>query len=369
MSHRHDHSGSQHTTHQHAATAAAREHAPRQRRYNGLTVDTHAHWYPPEWLGLVRKEGPAQGAKIERIEPHGQPGGHAGYRFVNDKLVNAFTEEFVSLELRLAGMQRQGVDAQALSLTTPMVYWATPAFGAALSECYNDAASRAHLKYPKQFTGLAQIPMQDPALALKELERAAKLPGMRGLYLATNIDGTELDDKRFWDIYAKCEELAWPIFLHPVYTMGGERFKRFYLKNLLGNPYDTGVAAACLIFGGVFDRFPQLEINLPHAGGTLPGIIGRLDHGTKQRAELKHMKQLPSAYLRRFTYDTIGHDDAINHNLVKLVGADRVLLGSDYCFDMGLDDPVATVERLVDVSTADRDLILGKTAARLLRMD
>ncbi len=370
----HDHSG--HTTHsaqqRHAAAdphATAGAHLPPARRYTGLTLDTHAHWYPQEWLDLVRKEGPAQGARIENIDPHGQPGGQPGYRFVNDKIVNAFTEEFVSLELRLAGMARTGVDAQALSLTTPMVYWATPAFGVALSQCYNDLASRAHLAHPKQFVGLAQIPMQDPALALKELERAAKLPGLRGLYLATNIDGKELDDQSYWDIYAKCEELGWPIFLHPVYTMGGERFKRFYLKNLLGNPYDTGVAATCLIFGGVLDRFPTLEINLPHAGGTLPIVIGRLDHGTKQRAELKYMPQLPSAYLRRFTYDTIGHDDTINHNLVKLVGADRVLLGSDYCFDMGLDDPVATVERLVDVSVADRDLILGKTAAKLLRME
>jgi aminocarboxymuconate-semialdehyde decarboxylase len=200
-------------------------------------------------------------------------------------------------------------------------------------------------------------------------ERAAKLPGMRGLYLATNIAGTDLDDKRFWDIYARCEELGWPIFLHPVYTLQTDRLARFYFKNLIGNPYDTGIAAAALIFGGVLDRFPKLEINLPHAGGTLPGIIGRFDHGVKVRAELKFMKQLPSAYLRRFTYDTIGHDDTINLNLVRQVGADRVLLGSDYCFDMGLEQPVQAVERLVDVPEADRDLILGKTAAKLLRIE
>ena len=330
------------------------------RRYAGTTIDTHAHWYPQEWIDLVDKDGLSQGAKIERSA--------AGYRFTGGKLVNAFTDAFISLELRLEGMQRQGVDVNALSLTTPMVYWATPAFGLALAQVYNDAASAAHLKHPGKFVGLAQVPMQDPALALKELERAARLPGMRGLYLATNIAGTELDDKRFWDVYAKCEEIGWPIFLHPVYTIASERLTRFYLKNLLGNPYDTGIAAACLIFGGVMDRFPKLEVNLPHAGGTLPGLIGRLDHGTQVRTELKHMKQLPSAYLRRFTYDTIGHDDTINLNLVRLVGADRVLLGSDYCFDMGLEQPVQTVERLTDVPAADRDLILGKTAARLLHI-
>ena len=331
------------------------------RRYAGTTIDTHAHWYPPEWLDLVQKDGHKEGAVIERNA--------AGYRFVGEKLVNAFSEEFVSLELRLAGMDRQGVDVHALSLTTPMVYWASPAFALALAQAYNDAASAAHLKHPTRFVGLAQLPMHNPALALKELERASKLPGMRGLYLATNIDGQELDHRGFWDIYAKCQDLGWPIFLHPVYTIGGDRFKRFYLKNLLGNPYDTGIAATCLIFGGVLDEFPTLEINLPHAGGTLPGIVGRLDHGTKQRAELAHMKRLPSEYLRRFTYDTIGHDDQINRNLIRQVGADRVLLGSDYCFDMGLENPVETVERLADVSTGDRDKILGQTAAKLLRIE
>jgi aminocarboxymuconate-semialdehyde decarboxylase len=119
----------------------------------------------------------------------------------------------------------------------------------------------------------------------------------------------------------------------------------------------------------VLDAFPKLEINLPHAGGTFPWLIGRLDHGTKVRPELKHMKQPPSAYLRRFTYDTIGHNDEINANLIRLVGADRVVLGSDYCFDMGLTDPLGDVERLGALTAAERDLIVGQTAARLLRLE
>jgi aminocarboxymuconate-semialdehyde decarboxylase len=212
------------------------------------------------------------------------------------------------------------------------------------------------------------LPMQDPVLALKELERAAKLPGMRGVYMATNINGLELEDKSFWDVYAKIEELGWGIWLHPVDTIGKDRLDKYWLRNLLGNPYDNGVAAAYLVFGGVMDRFPNLMVNLPHAGGTFPALIGRLDHGTKVRAELKHMKQLPSAYLRRFTYDTIGHDDRINANLVKQVGADRVLLGSDYCFDMGVDDPLATVNRIPGVSEEDKKLIAGGNAVKLLRL-
>ena len=334
--------------------------APPKRAHRVRTIDIHAHWYPPEWLQLFEQDGAKEGACLER----------SGSRYTvrTQRIVNAFDAEFVDLDLRLAGMDRQGVDVHALSLTAPMVYWASPAFGLALAQAYNDAASAAHLAHPERFVGLAMVPMQVPELALKEMERAAKLPGMRGLYLATNVNGSDLDEKRFWDVYAKAEELGWTLFLHPLDTIGRERTARYYLKNLIGNPYDTGVAAAHLIFGGVLDAFPQLEVNLPHAGGTFPWLIGRWDHGTKVRPELRHMKKLPSDYLRRFTYDTIGHNDQINLNLVRLVGADRVVLGSDYCFDMGLADPVGTVEHLSGLSDAERDLILGVTAAKLLRL-
>jgi len=323
------------------------------------TVDIHAHWYPEEWLRLFEKDGPKEGASLERSGN--------GFRLRTEKLVNAFDERFVDLDSRTEKMKQRHIDMHALSLTTPMVYWASPGLGRALSQAFNDAASAAHQRDPQRFVGLAMVPMQAPAEALEELERASKLPGMRGMYLATNVNGQELDEKAFWDVYAKCEELGWPIFLHPVDTIGQDRTKRYYLKNLLGNPYDTGVAAASLIFGGVLDRFEKLEINLPHAGGAFPGLIGRLDHGTKVRPELKHMKQPPSAYLRRFTYDTIGHDDRINMNLVRLVGADRVMLGSDYCFDMGLDDPLAAMNRL-DLSENEKAQIAGGNALKLLRL-
>ena len=336
------------------------EHGPRAAPA-GRVVDTHAHWYPTEWLRLFERDGAAEGAKLERSAK--------GYTIRTERIVNAFDEEFVQLDLRLAGMDRQRVDVHALSLTAPMVYWASPGFGLALAQAYNDAASAAHQQHPRRFVGLAQVPMQAPELALRELERAAKLPGMRGLYLATHVNGANLDERSFWDIYAKAEELGWPVFLHPLDTLGHERTSRYYLRNLLGNPYDTGVAAASLVFGGVLDAFPKLEVNLPHAGGTFPWLIGRMDHGTKVRPELKHMKAPPSAYLRRFTYDTIGHNAEINTNLIRMVGADRVLLGSDYCFDMGLSDPLGDVERLDALMPAERELIAGKTASRLLRLE
>jgi aminocarboxymuconate-semialdehyde decarboxylase len=323
------------------------------------TIDIHAHWYPREWLDLFAKDGPKEGASLERSG--------SAYRLKTEKLMNAFDERFVELDSRLKKMDETRINVHALSLTTPMVYWASPGLGLALSQAFNDAASAAHKAHPERFVGLAMLPMQAPELALKELERAAKLPGMRGMYLATNVNVFELDDKRFWDVYAKAEELGWTIFLHPVDTIGKDRTAKYYLRNLLGNPYDTGVAAAHLIFGGVLDQFPKLDFNLPHAGGAFPALIGRLDHGTRVRPELKHMKRAPSEYLRRFSYDTIGHDDRINMNLIRLVGADRVTIGSDYCFDMGLTDPLGSLERL-KLPRADYELIAGSNAARLLRL-
>ena len=324
------------------------------------TIDIHAHWYPAEWIRVFEKEGGKESASLQRTD-----GG--GYRLQAKHMTNAFDERFVVVDERIKEMDKRGIDVHALSLTTPMVYWASSGFATAMSQAFNDAASAAHQKHPQRLVGLAMLPMQDPAAAMKELERAAKLPGMKGLYLATNVNGVELDEKQFWDVYGKCEELGWTIFLHPVDTIGLDRTKKYYLKNLCGNPYDTGIAAAHLIFGGVLDRFEKLSFNLPHAGGTFPWLIGRWDHGTGVRPELKHMKKKPSDYLRRFTYDTIGHDDVINTNLVRMVGADRVTLGSDYCFDMGLDDPLAAVRRL-PITPEDKSLICGANASRLLRL-
>src|SRR5438067_8893943 len=346
-------------THDEIMTDSAAHRHP-ARALQASVIDTHAHWYPQEWLSLFEREGATEGATLERSE--------AGYTIRTQRVVNAFTEEFVDLDRRLVGMHRQRVDVHALSLTAPMVYWASPGFGLALAQAYNDAASAAHGRHPDRFVGLAMLPMQAPELAIRELERAATLPGMRGLYLATHVNGINLDDRRFWDVYAKAEEVGWTIFLHPIDTIGRERTASYYLKNLLGNPYDTGVAAASLVFGGVLDAFPALEVHLPHAGGTFPWLIGRLDHGTKVRPELRHMKAPPSAYLRRFTYDTIGHNETINLGLIRMVGADRLILGSDYCFDMGLVDPVGDIERLDALTAHERALIAGKTAAKLLRL-
>ena len=324
-------------------------------------IDIHAHWYPEQWLRLLEKEGPAIGAEIGR-----NPKGHLTFGVPQYKAT--FQDSYIDLVTRIRMMDEARVDVHVLSLTQPMVSWAPADFGLKLAQSYNDGLAEAHLQHPDRLLGLATLPMQAPELAVAEARRAATLPGIRGIYMATHIMGRNLDEPDFWPVFACCEELGLPVFLHPVNPVGAERMRKYHLRNLIGNPTDTAIAAASLIFGGVLDRFPQLDVVLPHAGGTLPALIGRWDHGAKVRKELAHMKQAPSSYLRRFHYDTITHDSDILTNLIEQVGADRVMMGSDCPADMSYTHPVDVVEGLIDVPENERLLILGLNAARLLKL-
>ena len=330
-----------------------------RRSDGGPVIDIHAHWHAPDFVALLEKEGAKNGAEIGRNDR-----GFVTFRVPGIRSV--FQPQYMDLDMRLERMDEAGVDIHALSLTSPMVYWAPPEFGLQLSRVYNDALVAAHRQHPDRFLGLAMLPMQAPALAVLETERAATLPGIRGVYMATHVNGMNLDEESLFPVYSKCEALGLPIFLHPVNPVGAERMRRFHLRNFLGNPYDTGIAAASLVFGGVLDAFPRLEVVLPHAGGTFPALIGRMDHGTTVRAETRHMKQPPSAYLRRFHYDTISHHHPMIRYLIGLVGADRVALGSDHPADMCYVQPVDFIDRLDELPARERDLMLGGNAARLL---
>jgi aminocarboxymuconate-semialdehyde decarboxylase len=307
-------------------------------------VDIHAHFFPQGYLDLLTREGRAAGNNDRR-----------------------FTEP----RLRVGEMDQQGVAVHALSLTAsptaPMVYWGSAEQSHNLARAWNDGAVAAHRQYPTRLFVLATLPMQFPDRAVEELNRVSTLPGVRGVYMGTNIGGKDLDDPSFEPIFTRIEALDLPIFLHPLNTVGGERTQAFYLTNFIGNPVDSAIAAAHLIFGGVLDRHPRLTFCLPHAGGVLPILTGRWDHGWTVRPEVRQLPQAPSAYLRRFFYDTISHSRPIMEFVISMVGADRVMVGSDYCFDMGLEQPVQFVEGL-SLTGAERAMILGGTAARVLKL-
>ena len=326
-------------------------------------VDIHAHYFPERFFSVIEEAGQPFGARIDR--------GHAAGPVIDMKGSRTVPLDVTYWDLgrRVKAMDRARVDVHALSLTAPMVYFADGPLGARLAQVVNDAMQAAHTAYPHRFVGCATLPMQDPTLALAELERVKDLRGIRAVYLGTNINGRDLSEPDFAPVLARCEALRLPVLLHPLTVIGASRLGKFYLNNFLGNPFDTAVAAAHLVFGGVLDRHPRLEVCLPHAGGAMPYLMGRLTHGQRVRPETKGVARRPfERYLRRFTYDTITHSPALLKFLVDTVGADRVMLGSDYCFDMGYRRPVDVVTKRLRLSRADQRRILGATAARLLQI-
>jgi aminocarboxymuconate-semialdehyde decarboxylase len=326
-------------------------------------VDVHAHWYPQAFLELLAQHGPAHGLEWREVEGKG-PQFKIGYLTTGPA-----DARFIDLDTRLAAMDEQGVKVHALSLSQPMVYWAGRDLGERLAATYNEELARAHEHAPQRLVGLATLPLHEPDLAEKEAVRAAKLPGVRGFYMSTRVNDRELSDAAFFPVFERIEALGLPVFLHPVFVIAHERLQKHYLTNLLGNPFESAIAAAHLIFGGVLDRFPRLTVVLPHAGGAFPWLVGRLSRGWEKRADLKSAsRQSPVEYLRRFYYDTVGYSDDVLDYLVRVIGADRVLMGSDYCFPIAYERPVENVTAHPRLDDIAKRAITEANAARLLKL-
>jgi aminocarboxymuconate-semialdehyde decarboxylase len=343
------------------AAVAGTERQPAPKDAGLRAIDTHAHYFPEAYLDVFNSEGKRFGAEFRKTD--------RGFFFKTSSQVSGpLPLKFIDLKDRIADMDLQSVAVQALSLTGPMVYWADGEVSLKLARAWNDAAIAAHQAYPDRFVVLATLPMVDSDRALDELNRVSNLPGVRGIYLGTNIDGRDLDDPLFEPIFARIEALELPVFLHPLGPpIGGKRLQPYSFTNMLAFPFDTTIAACHLIFGGVMDRHPKLAVNLPHAGGVLLGLIGRLDHGFKAVDQMKRLAHAPSTYLRRFTYDTIAHSKSLMEFVISQVGIDRVMMGSDYCFEVGYERPVQFIEEL-HLTVDERRMILGGTAAKLLKI-
>ncbi|MGE5047817.1 MAG: amidohydrolase family protein [Deltaproteobacteria bacterium] len=327
-----------------------------------MVIDLHAHYLPRSLLEAIEKEGGPYGAFLRK------DGGDPTI-MVAGVPYGPICRHYYETPPRIADMDKAGVDLQVLSLSPPMVYWADAALGTRLARLFNDELAAACAAAPDRLAGLATLPVQDVTASIAELDRAMLQLGLRGAAIGSNIRGKELDDPELLPLFARAEELKAVIFLHPIDVVGaGSRLKGYYIVNGLGNPFDTAIAASRLMYGGILDRFPKLQVVLAHAGGALPYVVGRLDHVYKVRPEGKagNAKRKPSAYLRRFHYDTIAHAGEALRYLVSLVGSDRVVVGSDYRYDMGLLDPLRPLD---DLSPADRKVILkGASAERMLRL-
>lgn len=244
-------------------------------------------------------------------------------------------DSFHDVEARLTAMDAAGIDFALLSVVPPLfLYWVDDAGGNDAAKRLNDAVAAMVDAAPGRFAGLATLPMQDPAAAVAELRRAVEVLGMRGAQIGSHIEGTTLDDPSLRAVMQAAVDLGVPLVIHPYYVGSSPELDDFYLTNLQGNPWQTAVCASRLIFSGLLDDLPALDLVLVHGGGHLPYQIGRLDHGHRVRPEAAGSARPPSQYLRRFHYDTLTHRPESTRWLIEQVGGDRVLFGTDMPFDM-----------------------------------
>jgi len=326
-------------------------------------IDVHAHILSEETMRLMCAESPTMGPKLSNMRADG-----AALEMMGRTRGN-FPRLAWDLDLRLKTMEDTGVDMQVLSVVPhTLVYNAEPELAQAFAQIQNEQIAAQVRAKPDRFAGLATIPMQSPAAAAKELRRAVTELGLKGVMLGSHIEGKNLDEPDLEEIWATADELGAFIFIHPQKAAGADRTKSYYLSNLIGNPLDTTIAAASMVFGGVFQRHPNLKVMLSHGGGFTPYQIGRFVHGWHERAEAKvHLKVSPEEDFNRFFYDTLTHSQPTLRSLIEWVGPSRVMLGTDIPFDMGEFDCAAHVKAL-KLPRADEETILGKRAIELLSL-
>ncbi len=332
-----------------------------ENNQRGRTIDVHAH--------MVALGGPETEGKFKDIMPrlsHDATG--RTVITARGKPSYLLPEVLYKPESRLPEMDNNKVDMQVLSMMTPFArYDLDPELGLGYSKIQNEAIAKVVRAHPDRFVGLATVPLQDPMEAPNELERAMKELGMKGVEIATDVNGKNLDWGELWPFYARAEKLGAFILVHPGVPPGAAQMKDYALFNLIGYPFVTSLAAASLIFGGVLKDFPRLKLCFAHGGGFLPYQRGRLEHGYRVKPECRQkIARPPSEYIRLLYFDTVTHDLSALGYLVETAGIDHVLMGSDFPFDVNDPDPVDTVCRLESISSEERMKIRGGNAARLL---
>ncbi len=323
-------------------------------------IDMHNHFIAPEVIDHLARDGSHYATRIVERE---------GRRFflIHEKALRPIDGPISNATARLADMDREGIARQAISCVPFLMYPDVDAtLGLAIAQVNNDAMAGLAVRDPAHFVPLASVPMQDPAAAAKELERAAKL-GLRGVEIPPKVIERHLDESDFEVFWEAAEALGMAVCIHPFEAAPTGAMARYFLGNLVGNLYDTGLAAALLIYGGVLERHPKLRILLYHAGGALPALVGRLDMGYRLVPECRDaIPHPPSSYMSHFHFDIIAHNREMLSHLVKTYGAERFVIGTDYPLPAGLAHPVQEIKAL-GLNARDEERILGLNAQALLR--
>jgi aminocarboxymuconate-semialdehyde decarboxylase len=323
-------------------------------------IDAHGHLLVPEANALaVGHPREARDAAAERASFS------AASIAANQAQIQRVWPPLTSVERRLADLDAIGVDVQLVGPMPMHRYWAEPELAVKLTTVINGAVAAHCADGAGRLYGLGTLPLQHPDLAVRELRRAVTELGLKGVSVSTDVDGRELADPAFDPVWEAAADLSAVVFIHPWGCSLGPRLGAHFLGNTFGQPAETALALSHLIFGGTLDRHPGLKLLAAHGGGFLPTYIGRSDHAWAERPDARGgCAHPPSSYLRRIWYDALVYTPQALHHLVEVVGSDKVVLGTDYPFDMGVTDPVERATA-AGLPAADLTAILSGNAATL----
>lgn len=328
------------------------------------TVDVHAHILIPEADRPTHGYAGAAAARAFDAQTFGE----ASMR-INREHLDELLPALTNLDTRLAAMDGSGVDVQLVSPVSLHHHdWAPPTLAQRIARTVNEHTAEACAAKPDRLAGLGQVPMQHPGLAAEELTHAVTQLGLRGVVITTTAGERKLSDPALEPFWARAEALAALVFIHPWGCTLGARLDEHYLANTVGQPTETTLALSQLIFAGVPDRHPDLRLLAAHGGGYLPFYIGRSDHAWRVRPEAQTPRHPPSAYLRAIFFDSLVYDPRALETLAAVAGASQVLLGTDFPFDMGIDDPLDRLAAADRLGGNERAAIRSGNAARLLNL-
>tara|TARA_B110000238_G_scaffold75763_1_gene83492 strand:- start:42 stop:1058 length:1017 start_codon:yes stop_codon:yes gene_type:complete len=326
-----------------------------------FTIDIHTHILPENIPSFKEKFGYGGFVSLDHHKPC------CAKMMMDDKFFREVDDNCWSDEARIKECDKLGVDVQVLS-TVPVMfsYWAKDKDTLVVAEFLNDHIADIVKRNPKRFIGLGTVPMQNPDLAIQELIRCKEL-GLRGIQIGSHINDWNLDRAELFPIFQKCEELEMSIFVHPWDMMGKEKMEKYWLPWLVGMPAETSLAICSMIFGGVFERLPNLKVAFAHGGGSFPATIGRIEHGFNVRPDLCAIdnKVNPRDYLGNFYLDSLVHEPKMLEFIVDMMGEDKICLGTDYPFPLGELEPGKLINEM-NYTNAKKAKLLAENALNWL---